>query len=53
MKITNNSGKLIILLNDKKIKKYSTVDVRNSEVNNSLEEQLENLQKLGLITVEP
>ena len=52
MKVTNNSGKLIILLNNKKIKKYSTINIQSSEVNGSLVEQLENLQKLGLVTVE-
>lgn len=50
MKITNNSGKLITLLNGRKIKKYSTIEV--TEVSSGLQEQIENLSNMGLITVE-
>lgn len=52
MKITNNTGKLIILLNGRKIPKYSTIEILKNLLNKSLMEQIENLSKMGMITTE-
>ena len=50
MKVTNNSNKVITLINGKKSEKYSSVNIDNP--NNQLMVQIEHLVKMGLIRAE-
>jgi len=50
MKITNNSNKVITLINGKKIEKYSSIEI--SQPDGQLMLQINQLTKMGLIRAE-